>query len=115
MEKHEKWIILAVIAIAIYYFFKKGMAQTAPSAITNPNSFLQMLPGGAQTYNPMGSDVNPVQEKNQLLVAQGSAPIPFAPAQPSSPPTITRVGIPTPIPRNNVVVYRAPLRWSLQA
>jgi hypothetical protein len=100
MEKHEKWIIFALIALAVWYMFKKY--STGQTAVVT--STVGGIPNGAPgtTYYPgtsgpnydsstladwlglgySGSTVNPTTEPG---VSAQTTKSPFTPAQPSDP------------------------------
>lgn len=79
-EKHEKWIIFALIALALWWLFKKyGTGQTAVVSNT-----VGGVPGdvGIIYYPPSGSIVNPRTE--YALPAETTVKI-FPAAQPYTP------------------------------
>jgi hypothetical protein len=79
-EKYEPFIILSVIALAIYYFFKGATGAGAQSA--NPGNF----------FTDLGSLVNPTKEVGAVNPAQTTTPVLFRPAQPAAASQMVRVG-----------------------
>lgn len=91
-EKHEKWFILAIIAAAIWYFYRKGMTQKSTSDFASAYADLFSRPSQPidTTMIPAsGSLVNPTTE--QILPAEASYTPPFNAAQPSTVPISQRV------------------------
>lgn len=85
-EKHEKWFILGFIALAIYYFYKKGIGQTKQPAIPGTTPAIDTT-----TIFSTGSLVDPTMEVGTTQPAQASGPVFFAPAQPATVPVSQRV------------------------
>lgn len=81
-EKHEKWFILGIIALAIYYFYKRGKTQQGQTDLlmTRPEPSM---------YSAPGSLVNPTIE--EILPAQTTYTPPFAAAQPATVPISQKV------------------------
>lgn len=100
-ERYEKWWILAILAIVIYYLYKKGTAKTS-----SDGSCAQESPGSTLTHF-FGSIVNPTMEPKVVQPAQSTTPVLFTPAQPSSAPTQTRVSAGT----YNWSPVRSPIRY----
>ena len=85
-EKHEKWFVLGIIALVIYYFYKKG---SMANAVNVPGT---AQPSGLSSiFSEFGSIVNPTQEPGSVQPAQGTSPVNFTPAQPSTVPISQRV------------------------
>lgn len=94
-EKHEKWIIFALIALVLWWLFKKyGAGQTAVVSNT-----VGGVPGDTATtyYPPSGSMVNPRTEyatpaETTTKIFPAAQPYaPYAPLKPSitsAPPRI---------------------------
>jgi hypothetical protein len=101
-ESNEKWFVLAIIAVAIWFFWKK--AKTSFAAAPNIPQEAGVFPAIGSTF---GSVVNPTLEMGSAQPAQATRPVLYSPAQPSSTPTSTRVGYATP---TNLTASRLPLR-----
>lgn len=85
-EKHEKWFIFGFIALAIYYFYKKGIGQTKQPQIPGTTPAIDTT-----TIFSTGSLVDPTSEVMSTLPAQATRPLAFAPAQPATVPISQRV------------------------
>lgn len=86
-ERHEKWFVLAIIAIAIWYFYKKGSMPGVSVAGSEANPYGQL--------GLAGSLVNQAVEPGTVQPAQATSPVRFTPAQPSTVPISQRVSVGT--------------------
>lgn len=94
-ERNEKWIIFAVLALIVYYYFKK---YGQPGATASPLNLSGWF----------GSLVNPGHEVGAAMPAQTTTPVLYRPAQPSTGSQMIRVGTMQyfPAPAQNIPVTR---------
>lgn len=77
-EKHEKWFVLGIIALVIYYFYKKGKPMQSGAVVEPGTEFYSNVFGKMQ-----GSLVDQTTEPGAVQPAQATTPVVYRPAQPS--------------------------------
>lgn len=86
-EKYEKFWILGILALAVYYFYKKGKMTGTSVPGSAPADFSSFL----ADFGGSGSIVNTTAEAGNIQPAQATRPVAFNPAQPSTVPYSQRV------------------------
>ena len=102
-EKHEKWVILVLIALAIWWLLKKYSTTSATVSAS-----VGGVPVSSQTTT-YGSNGSIVSQIDELLMGSqpqnSSAPIAYAPAQPSvvTNPSYPKITYTAPAPVSQMV------------